>query len=268
MGVCAALDEGDFITSTFRGHGHALAKGLSLRRAALRALRGINRLLSGQGRVDARGQHGQGHGAGHRDRGRRHPACRRNGARAQDAEADRTWSPASSATAPWPREPFTRGSTSRPSGTFRSIFVCENNLYGASTRIDRVMRGGNSGRSGRRVRHQGPDGRRQRRAGGVRGDARRRRRMPRRARTGPPGTAHLPPHRPLPARRLPLPAADPSAKSGCAATRSTGSREFSIDQGLAEQAELDQVRAGGRARVRRRPSRQRRVNPLPAARAT
>lgn len=29
MGVCAALRDDDFITSTFRGHGHALAKGLS-----------------------------------------------------------------------------------------------------------------------------------------------------------------------------------------------------------------------------------------------
>ncbi len=29
VGVCAALEPGDFITSTFRGHGHALAKGLS-----------------------------------------------------------------------------------------------------------------------------------------------------------------------------------------------------------------------------------------------
>src|SRR6204780_1856461 len=28
-GVCAALEASDFITSTFRGHGHALAKGLS-----------------------------------------------------------------------------------------------------------------------------------------------------------------------------------------------------------------------------------------------
>jgi pyruvate dehydrogenase E1 component alpha subunit len=30
VGVCSALDEGDWITSTFRGHGHALAKGLSV----------------------------------------------------------------------------------------------------------------------------------------------------------------------------------------------------------------------------------------------
>src|ERR1051325_7154701 len=30
VGVCAALQPGDFITSTFRGHGHALAKGLSV----------------------------------------------------------------------------------------------------------------------------------------------------------------------------------------------------------------------------------------------
>src|ERR1700689_2965611 len=31
VGVCSALAEGDFITSTFRGHGHAVAKGLSVR---------------------------------------------------------------------------------------------------------------------------------------------------------------------------------------------------------------------------------------------
>src|SRR3954452_17129537 len=30
VGVCAALRPDDFITSTFRGHGHALAKGLSV----------------------------------------------------------------------------------------------------------------------------------------------------------------------------------------------------------------------------------------------
>jgi len=30
VGVCSALQAGDFITSTFRGHGHALAKGLSV----------------------------------------------------------------------------------------------------------------------------------------------------------------------------------------------------------------------------------------------
>src|SRR3954447_7256394 len=29
VGVCSALDQADYITSTFRGHGHALAKGLS-----------------------------------------------------------------------------------------------------------------------------------------------------------------------------------------------------------------------------------------------
>jgi TPP-dependent pyruvate/acetoin dehydrogenase alpha subunit len=29
VGVCAALEKSDFITSTFRGHGHALAKGLT-----------------------------------------------------------------------------------------------------------------------------------------------------------------------------------------------------------------------------------------------
>ena len=32
VGVCAALKENDFITSTFRGHGHALAKGLRFKK--------------------------------------------------------------------------------------------------------------------------------------------------------------------------------------------------------------------------------------------
>src|SRR5690606_20140048 len=32
-GVCAALEPGDFITSTHRGHGHLIAKGGDLRRA-------------------------------------------------------------------------------------------------------------------------------------------------------------------------------------------------------------------------------------------
>ena len=49
-------------------------------------------------------------------------------------------SPASSATARWPRGPSTKASTWPRSGTCRSIFVCENNLYGASTRVDLVMR--------------------------------------------------------------------------------------------------------------------------------
>ena len=32
MGACAALREGDYITSTHRGHGHCLAKGAGLDR--------------------------------------------------------------------------------------------------------------------------------------------------------------------------------------------------------------------------------------------
>src|SRR5687768_3454209 len=30
VGVCAALESHDYITSTFRGHGHALARGLGI----------------------------------------------------------------------------------------------------------------------------------------------------------------------------------------------------------------------------------------------
>ena len=39
VGVCAALRQDDFITSTFRGHGHALAKGLTHAGTAQRVVR-------------------------------------------------------------------------------------------------------------------------------------------------------------------------------------------------------------------------------------
>ena len=77
VGVCAALGEDDFITSTFRGHGHALAKGLSVEELLFELFGAVDRLLQGQGRVDARRQHGQGHGP----------------------RASRSWAAAS----PWPR---------------------------------------------------------------------------------------------------------------------------------------------------------------------
>ena len=51
------------------------------------------------------------------------------------------------------------------------IFVCENNLYGASTRVDLVMKNTADLRSRGGLRLPRRDGRRQRRAGGLRGGA-------------------------------------------------------------------------------------------------
>jgi TPP-dependent pyruvate/acetoin dehydrogenase alpha subunit len=49
VGVCAALAEDDFITSTFRGHGHALAKGLSIESLHFERLGGSTGCGKGKG---------------------------------------------------------------------------------------------------------------------------------------------------------------------------------------------------------------------------
>jgi TPP-dependent pyruvate/acetoin dehydrogenase alpha subunit len=142
VGVCAALDEGDFITSTFRGHGHALAKGLSMRELLFE--------LFGASTGCCRGKGGSMH-VGNMDKGmvpgiaivaggiplaagmalalkmQKRPgvvACFfGDGAVAEGA--------------------FHEGVNLAAIWDLPVIFVCENNLYGASTRIDQVMRGGN-----------------------------------------------------------------------------------------------------------------------------
>lgn len=139
VGVCAALGRDDFITSTFRGHGHALAKGL-----------GMQELLDelfGARTGCCRGKGGSMH-VGNIEEGmvpgiaivaggiplaagmalalqmQRKPqvvACFfGDGAVAEGA--------------------FHEGVNMAAIWNLPVIFVCENNLYGASTRVDLVMR--------------------------------------------------------------------------------------------------------------------------------
>jgi pyruvate dehydrogenase E1 component alpha subunit len=139
VGVCTALDEGDFITSTFRGHGHALAKGLTCEELLFE--------LFGAATGCCRGKGGSMH-VGRIDKGmvpgiaivaggvplaagmalafkmRKEPrvvACFfGDGAVAEGA--------------------FHEGVNLAAIWDLPAIFACENNLYGASTRVDRVMR--------------------------------------------------------------------------------------------------------------------------------
>jgi pyruvate dehydrogenase E1 component alpha subunit len=141
VGVCAALDQGDFITSTFRGHGHALAKGLSVQELLFE--------LFGASTGCCRGKGGSMH-VGNMEKGmvpgiaivaggiplaagmalaikmQKRPgvvACFfGDGAVAEGA--------------------FHEGVNLAAILDLPVIFVCENNLYGASTRIDQVMRSG------------------------------------------------------------------------------------------------------------------------------
>src|SRR5947207_8287246 len=48
-GVCAALNENDWITSTFRGHGHALAKGLTVEEMLFELFGAITGCAKGKG---------------------------------------------------------------------------------------------------------------------------------------------------------------------------------------------------------------------------
>jgi pyruvate dehydrogenase E1 component alpha subunit len=139
VGVCAALEPDDYITSTFRGHGHALAKGLTIDELLFE--------LFGASSGCCRGKGGSMH-VGNMDKGmvpgiaivgggvplaagmalafkmQRRPsvvACFfGDGAVAEGA--------------------FHEGVNLAAIWNLPAIFVCENNLYGASTRIEKVMR--------------------------------------------------------------------------------------------------------------------------------
>jgi pyruvate dehydrogenase E1 component alpha subunit len=139
VGVCAALQAEDFITSTFRGHGHALAKGLTVEELLFELFGAVTGCCRGKG--------GSMH-VGNMDRGmvpgiaivgggiplaagmalafkmQKRPnvvACFfGDGAVAEGA--------------------FHEGVNLAAIWDLPVVFACENNLYGASTRVDQVMR--------------------------------------------------------------------------------------------------------------------------------
>src|SRR5262245_45047545 len=139
VGVCAALKESDFITSTFRGHGHALAKGLSLEELLFELFGAVTGCCRGKGGSMHVGNMDKGMVPGiaivaggvplaagmalaFKMRKNRHiVACFfGDGAIAEGA--------------------FHEGVNLSAIWDLPVILVCENNLYGASTRVDRVMR--------------------------------------------------------------------------------------------------------------------------------
>jgi pyruvate/2-oxoglutarate/acetoin dehydrogenase E1 component/TPP-dependent pyruvate/acetoin dehydrogenase alpha subunit len=139
VGVCAALEPEDFITSTFRGHGHALAKGLSPEELMLELFGAVTGCCRGKGGSMHVGNMAKGMvpgiaivaggiplaaGMALAFKMRHEPkvvACFfGDGAVAEGA--------------------FHEGLNLAAIWDLPVIFVCENNLYGASTRIDLVMR--------------------------------------------------------------------------------------------------------------------------------
>lgn len=139
VGVCAALRQDDFITSTFRGHGHALAKGLGVQEMLDELFGARTGCCKGKGGSMHMGNMAKGMvpsiaivaggiplAAGMalafkmKASGQVAACFFGDGAVAEGA--------------------FHEGVNMAAIWSLPVVFVCENNLYGASTRIDKVMR--------------------------------------------------------------------------------------------------------------------------------
>src|SRR6516165_2098146 len=139
VGVCAALRPDDFITSTFRGHGHALAKGLTAQEMLDELFGAVTGCCKGKGGSMHMGNPGKGMIPGiaivaggipvatgmalafKMRKTRQVVACFfGDGAVAEGA--------------------FHEGVNMAALWDLPLLLVCENNLYGASTRIDKVMK--------------------------------------------------------------------------------------------------------------------------------
>lgn len=139
VGVCAALNDDDHITSTFRGHGHALAKGLTPEEMLFE--------LYGAGTGCCRGKGGSMH-MGNIDKGMIPAIAIVGGSIPLAAGMALAFKMKKSGQVVACF--FGDGATSE--GAFHEgvnlaaiwdlpvIYVCENNLYGASTRVDKITR--------------------------------------------------------------------------------------------------------------------------------
>jgi len=139
VGVCAALKENDFITSTFRGHGHALAKGLTVQEMLDELFGAITGCCKGKGGSMHMGNLEKGMIPGiaivaggipvatgmalafKMRKTQQVVACFFG----DGGVAEGAFHEAVNMAALW---------------SLPVLFVCENNLYGASTRIDQVMK--------------------------------------------------------------------------------------------------------------------------------
>ncbi len=142
VGVCAALKPEDYITSTFRGHGHALAKGLTPTEMMIELFGGSTGCCKGKG--------GSMH-IGNMDKGMV-PAIAIVGGgipiAAGMALAFKMQKRAQVAVCFFgdgavAEGAFHEGVNMAAIWDLPVLFVCENNLYGASTRVDKVMKAKN-----------------------------------------------------------------------------------------------------------------------------
>ena len=139
VGVCAALEEGDFITSTFRGHGHALAKGLSPEDLLFELFGASTGCCRGKGGSMHVGDMRKGMVPGIAIVGGGIPlaAGMALALKMQKSSGIVACFFGDGAVA---EGAFHEGVNLAAIWDLPVVFVCENNLYGASTRVDLVMR--------------------------------------------------------------------------------------------------------------------------------
>jgi TPP-dependent pyruvate/acetoin dehydrogenase alpha subunit len=139
VGVCAALRPDDFITSTFRGHGHAIAKGLSEQELLDELFGASTGCCRGKGGSMHVGNMSKGMVPGIAIVGGGIPLAAGMALAFKMRKTDQVVACffGDGAVA---EGAFHEGVNMAAIWRLPAIFVCENNLYGASTRIDLVMK--------------------------------------------------------------------------------------------------------------------------------
>jgi TPP-dependent pyruvate/acetoin dehydrogenase alpha subunit len=139
VGVCAALNANDFITSTFRGHGHALAKGLTVQEMLDELFGAITGCCHGKGGSMHMGNFAKGMIPGIAIVAGGIPVATGMALafKLQKAPKIVVCFFGDGAVA---EGAFHEGLNMAALWNLPVLFVCENNLYGASTRIDQVMK--------------------------------------------------------------------------------------------------------------------------------
>jgi pyruvate dehydrogenase E1 component alpha subunit len=145
VGVCSVLRTDDFITSTFRGHGHALAKGLSVQELLDELFGAVTGCCKGKGGSMHVGNMAKGMIPGIAIVGGGIPVAagmalafkvQKSGQIAACFFGDGAVSEGA----------FHEGVNMAAIWDLPVIFACENNLYGASTHVSKVMRDTNIAR--------------------------------------------------------------------------------------------------------------------------
>ncbi|MBN2293730.1 MAG: thiamine pyrophosphate-dependent dehydrogenase E1 component subunit alpha [Pirellulales bacterium] len=155
VGVCANLRANDFITSTFRGHGHALAKGLTMQEMLDELFGATTGCCKGKGGSMHMGNMQKGMIPGIAIVGGGIPVAAGMALAYKMEKSDRV-ATCFFGDGAVSEGAFHEGVNMAAIWNLPLVFVCENNLYGASTHISKVMRDTNIAR---RVASYGIEGR-------------------------------------------------------------------------------------------------------------